>query len=98
MLFIEGLTRLQDLMGIHTVNKDAIKLKRITDYSQDIRVLWKEAAEALHEQRFILDCDPKSLVDLLNTAKDFKLLGPFKVSFELHSNALLFSITIIVFF
>ncbi|KAL9929272.1 glutamate receptor IIA isoform 1-T1 [Glossina fuscipes fuscipes] len=80
----QGLTRLQDLMGIHTVNKDAIKLKRITDYSQDIRVLWKEAAEALHEQRFILDCDPETLVDLLNTAKDFKLLGPFKQWFLTH--------------
>lgn len=77
--YFVGLARLQNLMDIQSMNADTIKLRNIADYEQDIRVLWKEAEETLHEQRLIMDCEPESLVKLISSAKDFKLLGPFKV-------------------
>ncbi|XP_065357964.1 glutamate receptor ionotropic, kainate 2 [Calliphora vicina] len=80
----KGLTRLQDLMDIQTINRDAIKLRNIADFENDIRVLWKEAEETFHENRLIMDCEPESLVRLMKAAKDFKLLGPFRNWFLTH--------------
>lgn len=66
-------------MDIQSINRDTIKLRNIAEYEHDIRVLWKEAEETFHEQRLIMDCEPESLVRLMKAAKDFKLLGPFRV-------------------
>lgn len=68
-------------MDIQSINRDTIKLRNIAEYEHDIRVLWKEAEETFHEQRLIMDCEPESLVRLMKAAKDFKLLGPFRVRF-----------------
>lgn len=70
-------------MDIQAVNNDFIKIRNIADFEEDIRVLWKEAEETFHEHRLIMDCEPESLVRLMIAAKDFKLLGPFRVSFQI---------------
>lgn len=78
--FIPGLARLQDLMNIHALNTDYLKLRNLADYAEDYRVLWKEADETFHEHHIILDCEPKSLRELLKISVDFKLQGPFRVN------------------
>ena len=70
-------------MDIQTINKDFIKIRNIAEFEEDIRVLWKESEEIFHEHRLIMDCEPESLVRLMTAAKDFKLLGPFRVGFQL---------------
>ncbi|XP_017048956.1 glutamate receptor ionotropic, kainate 2 [Drosophila ficusphila] len=80
----EGLARLQDLMNIQAVNSDYIKLRNLADYTDDYRVLWKEADETLHEQRIILDCEPSTLKELLKISVGFKLQGPFRNWFLTH--------------
>lgn len=75
-----GLARLQDLMNIQALNSDYVKLRNLADYAGDYRVLWKEVDETFHEHRIILDCDPKTLKELLKVSVDFKLQGPFRVS------------------
>uniref|UniRef100_W8CAB7 Glutamate receptor ionotropic, kainate 2 n=1 Tax=Ceratitis capitata TaxID=7213 RepID=W8CAB7_CERCA len=87
-----GLTRLQDLMNINNLNFDLIKLRYIEDYKNDLRVLWKETSETLHEHKIILDCDANSLQTLFETAKEFKLFTLFKYWFltdlNTHNSAL----------
>ncbi|XP_016946037.3 glutamate receptor ionotropic, kainate 2 isoform X1 [Drosophila suzukii] len=80
----EGLARLQDLMNIQALNSDYVKLRNLADYAGDYRVLWKEADETFHEQRIILDCEPKTLKELLKISMDFKLQGPFRNWFLTH--------------
>ncbi|KAL7740684.1 hypothetical protein ACLKA6_000051 [Drosophila palustris] len=80
----EGLARLQDLMKIHALNSDLVKLRNLADYAGDYRVLWKDADETFHEHRIILDCEPKSLKQLLKVSVDFKLQGPFRNWFLTH--------------
>ncbi|XP_043641530.1 glutamate receptor ionotropic, kainate 2 [Drosophila teissieri] len=80
----EGLARLQDLMNIQAVNSDYIKLRNLADYADDYRILWKETDETFHEQRIILDCEPKTLNKLLQVSIDFKLQGPFRNWFLTH--------------
>ncbi|XP_002002744.3 glutamate receptor ionotropic, kainate 2 [Drosophila mojavensis] len=80
----EGLARLQDLMNIHALNTDYLKLRNLADYAEDYRVLWKEADETFHEHHIILDCEPKSLRELLKISVDFKLQGPFRHWFLTH--------------
>nr|QKN21515.1 glutamate receptor ionotropic kainate 2 [Zeugodacus tau] len=81
-----GLARLQDLMNIEALDNELIKIRNIEDYKSDLRVLWKEASETLHEHRVILDCEADSLQSLLLIAKDFKMLGAFKYLFLSHLN------------
>jgi len=66
-------------MNIQALNSDYVKLRNLADYAGDYRVLWKEADETFHEQRIILDCEPKTLKELLKISMDFKLQGPFRV-------------------
>ncbi|XP_030380658.1 uncharacterized protein LOC115628614 [Scaptodrosophila lebanonensis] len=80
----EGLARLQDLMNIHALNSDYVKLRNLADYAEDYRVLWKEAAETFHEHRIIMDCEPQTLKELLQISLDFKLQGPFRNWFLTH--------------
>ncbi|XP_017098809.3 glutamate receptor ionotropic, kainate 2 [Drosophila bipectinata] len=80
----EGLARLQDLMNIQALNSDYVKLRNLADYAGDYRVLWKEVDETFHEHRIILDCDPKTLKELLKVSVDFKLQGPFRNWFLTH--------------
>ncbi|XP_017012808.2 glutamate receptor ionotropic, kainate 2 isoform X1 [Drosophila takahashii] len=80
----EGLARLQDLMNIQALNSDYVKLRNLADYAEDYRILWKEADETFHEQRIILDCEPKTLKELLKISMDFKLQGPFRNWFLTH--------------
>lgn len=77
--FVLGLIRLQNLLQLNTFRKDTITLRYIGDYRNDLRVLWKELEEILHEQYIILDCKPQRLLPLLKIAKNFKLLGSFRV-------------------
>ncbi|XP_067620607.1 glutamate receptor ionotropic, kainate 2 isoform X2 [Eurosta solidaginis] len=74
----EDLARVQDLMNIQIMNNEFIKLRFIEDYRKDLRVLWKEVSETLHEQRIVMDCRPESLQNLLEISKEFKLLGSFR--------------------
>lgn len=69
-------------MNLASVERDYIKIRNIEDYMDDLRVLWKEIEEDFHEQRLIMDCTPESLVTMLNQAKEFELLGPFRVSLD----------------
>nr|AAA28574.1 glutamate receptor subunit [Drosophila melanogaster] len=80
----EGLARLQDLMNIQALNSDYVKLRNLADYADDYRILWKETDETFHEQRIILDCEPKTLKELLKVSIDFKLQGPFRNWFLTH--------------
>ncbi|XP_053961748.1 glutamate receptor ionotropic, kainate 2 isoform X1 [Anastrepha ludens] len=82
----EGLARLQDLLNIQSMNNDLVKLRYIGDYKHDLRVLWKEVRETLHENRIILDCSEDSLQILLETSMPFKLLGSFRYWFLSHLN------------
>jgi len=68
-------------MNIQALNSDYVKLRNLADYAGDYRVLWKEADETFHEQRIILDCEPKTLKELLKISMDFKLQGPFRVGY-----------------
>ncbi|XP_037961200.1 glutamate receptor ionotropic, kainate 2 [Teleopsis dalmanni] len=87
-----GLTRLLNLMDINTLTHDFIKVIKISVYNDDYRVLWKEAAESFHEQRFILDCEPETLEGLLKVALEYNLLGAFKnwflTNLDTHSSKL----------
>ncbi|XP_058982073.1 glutamate receptor ionotropic, kainate 2 [Musca domestica] len=80
----QGLARIQDLMNVAEVKRENIKIRNLAEYEDDMRVLWKEIEEDFHEQRLIMDCKPESLVPLLNQAKEFKLLGPFRNWFLTH--------------
>ncbi|KAH8403007.1 hypothetical protein KR222_003097, partial [Zaprionus bogoriensis] len=80
----EGLARLQDLMNVHALNSDYLKLRNLADYAEDYRILWKEADETFHEHHIILDCAPESLKELLRVSVDFKLQGPFRNWFLTH--------------
>lgn len=66
-------------MNIKPLDSEQIKIRYIEDYKSDLRVLWKEISETFHENRVILDCDADSLQSLILTAKEFKMLGSFKV-------------------
>ncbi|XP_062134583.1 glutamate receptor ionotropic, kainate 2 [Drosophila sulfurigaster albostrigata] len=80
----DGLARLQDLMNIYALNSQFVKLRNLADYAGDYRILWKDADETFHEHHIIMDCDPKSLKELLKVSVGFKMQGPFRNWFLTH--------------